>query len=208
VICPRDNGSGKANARRANGQDTSPETTAREHRWFTSVSCGRSFSVRLDYGDCTGCAPVTMAISGDGGDQNAWFTTQGTPGWDASQPPQDVGGKLSMTQGKCGLPVRLFRNGLQGYGVEMNPSHFNGKRIALVMDVQGREVVLRGRTVVHRDRKDRWVLEVIVTGDDESTAGDPVFLIAEDRWVQSISDGLAMGCDYCLNLNAMSVAAT
>ena len=90
----------------------------------------------------------------------------------------------------------------------MNPSHFNGKRIALLMDVQGREVVLRGRTAVHRDRKDRWVLEVIVTSDDESTAGDPVFLIAEDRWAQNIADGLAMGCDYYLNLSPMSVAAT
>lgn len=89
----------------------------------------------------------------------------------------------------------------------MNHSHYNGKRIALVMDVQGHDVVVHGRSQVHQDRKGRWVLEVTVTGDREVTVGDPVFFIAEDRWVSGISEGSAMGCDYCLHLNSAAVAA-
>ena len=87
----------------------------------------------------------------------------------------------------------------------MNLSQYNGKRIALVMEVQGREVVLCGATSLRRDRKQGQMLQVTITGDAEAALGSPVFLISEKQWTQRIASGVPYGCDYCLDLSAAAV---
>ena len=87
----------------------------------------------------------------------------------------------------------------------MNVTRYNGKRIALVMDVQGREVVLRGITSFRNDPRQGQMLQVTVIGDD--AAGAPVFLISQSRWTPHISSGLAYDCEYMLDLSEASVTA-
>lgn len=83
----------------------------------------------------------------------------------------------------------------------MNLSRYRSKRIALIMDVQGREVVLRGTTDLRRDAKHGHVLEVTLADDAGDPSGHPVFYIAEQRWRDRISSGETCGCDYCLDLS-------
>ncbi|MHB0956067.1 MAG: hypothetical protein ACYC0X_06760 [Pirellulaceae bacterium] len=89
----------------------------------------------------------------------------------------------------------------------MNLSQFSGKRIALVMEVQGREVVLRGTTAVRHSSKDEHILQVTVFNDGLAGYGRPVFLISEPRWRQQIASGSSFDCDYCLNLSCSAVGA-
>jgi hypothetical protein len=86
-------------------------------------------------------------------------------------------------------------------GAVMNLSRYRGKRIALVMDVQGREVVLHGTTDLRLDAKHGHVLKVTVADDDRALPGHPVFYITEQRWRDRISSGETRGCDYCLDLS-------
>ncbi len=90
----------------------------------------------------------------------------------------------------------------------MNSSHYNAKRIALVMDVQGREVVLCGTTSLCHDPRQGQMLRVTVDDDDEASIGNPVFLISEQRWKQYISSGDAFGCELLLDLSSATVAAS
>ena len=90
----------------------------------------------------------------------------------------------------------------------MKLSQYSGKRIALVMDVQGREVVLRGTAAVRLDAKQGHVLQVTVADGDESDVGHPVFLISESRWRRQIARGWVYGCDYCLDLSCLAVVGS
>jgi hypothetical protein len=90
----------------------------------------------------------------------------------------------------------------------MKLSQYSGKRIALVMDVQGREVVLRGMTALRLDAKQGHLLQVTIADGDEANLGHPVFLISEPRWRQQIASGLFFGCDYCLNLSRAAVGVS
>lgn len=83
----------------------------------------------------------------------------------------------------------------------MKLSQYSGKRIALVVNVQGREVVLRGTTAVRRSTKRGHVLQVTFAEGDEAAVGQPVFLISEARWRQQIARGWVYGCDYTLDLS-------
>ena len=89
----------------------------------------------------------------------------------------------------------------------MNLSQYSGKRIALVMDVQGREVVLRGTTALRIDAKQGRVLQVTVADEESAACGRPVFLISEPRWRQRIVSGASFDCDYCLDLSCAVVDA-
>ncbi|MHB8973541.1 MAG: hypothetical protein ACYC3X_26875 [Pirellulaceae bacterium] len=89
----------------------------------------------------------------------------------------------------------------------MNLSQYSGKRIALVMDVQGREVVLRGVTALKIDSKQGRVLQVTVVGEEAAKCGEPVFLISEPRWRQQIASGASFDCDYSLDLSNLTVKA-
>ncbi len=89
----------------------------------------------------------------------------------------------------------------------MNLKRFHGKRIVLVMDVQGREVVLRGTTKIRKDRKQGQVLQVNVAEDDDAAVGCPIFLISENRWLRQIASGFAYGCEYLLDLSQAAVPA-
>jgi hypothetical protein len=89
----------------------------------------------------------------------------------------------------------------------MKLTQYSGKRIALVMDVQGREVVLRGTTALRRDAHQGHVLQVTVADGDDTSLGRPVFLISESRWLQRIASGWLFDCDYCLDLSGAAVGA-
>jgi hypothetical protein len=89
----------------------------------------------------------------------------------------------------------------------MNFSQYSGKRIALVMDVQGREVVLQGTTAVRVDSKQGQVLQITVANEGPAGFGKPVFLISEPRWRQQIAEGDTFGCDYYLDLSRSAVEA-
>ncbi len=89
----------------------------------------------------------------------------------------------------------------------MNLSLYSGKRIALVMEVQGREVMLRGTTSLRNDTANGHVLKVAVTECQEAAIGSPIFLISEARWKDHIVSGFAFGCDYLLDLSNSTVAA-
>ena len=90
----------------------------------------------------------------------------------------------------------------------MNHNRYNGKRIALVMEVQGREVVLRGRTTLRSDPKQGRMLQVTVHGDDDAAIGCPVFLISEKRWIRQIATDASHGCDYSLDLSRAAVGVS
>ncbi len=90
----------------------------------------------------------------------------------------------------------------------MKFSHYNGKRIALVMDVQGREVVLRGTTSLRTDAHQGKMLQVKILDGPDSSVGCPVFLISEQRWREQICSGFAFGCDYLLDLSSPVAAAS
>ncbi len=87
----------------------------------------------------------------------------------------------------------------------MNFSCYNGKRIALVMDVQGREVVLRGTTSLRNDPHQGSMLQVTIADGNEAAIGCPVFLISERRWTEQIGSGFAFDCDYLLDLSCSAV---
>ncbi len=90
----------------------------------------------------------------------------------------------------------------------MSLSRYRSKRIALIMDVQGREIVLHGTTDLRRDATHGHMLKVTVADDDLSVLGRPIFYIAEQRWRDRISSGEACGCDYRLDLStAQTVGA-
>ncbi len=88
----------------------------------------------------------------------------------------------------------------------MNLSRYNGKRIALVMDVQGRDVVLEGTTSLRSDPHQGKVLQVTIAEGSDGAVGAPVFLISERHWKQKICSGFAFGCDYMLDLSSNAVA--
>lgn len=88
----------------------------------------------------------------------------------------------------------------------MKLSQYSGKRIALVMDVQGREVVLRGTAALRLDAKQGHVLHVTIADGDDADTGHPVFLISESRWRRQIVRGWFYGCDYCLDLSRVAAA--
>ena len=90
----------------------------------------------------------------------------------------------------------------------MKLSQYSGKRIALVMDVQGREVVLRGTTALRLDAKQGHILQVTIADGDKANLGHPVFLISERRWRRQIASGLLFGCDYCLDLSRAAVGVS
>jgi hypothetical protein len=89
----------------------------------------------------------------------------------------------------------------------MKLSQYSGKRIALVMHVQGREVVVRGTIAVRLDSDHGRVLQVTFAEDDDADLGHPVFLISESRWRRQIARGWVYGCDYCLDLSCVTAAA-
>jgi len=89
----------------------------------------------------------------------------------------------------------------------MNRRSLDGKRIALIMDVQGRDVVLRGIIALRQDAKQGCMLQVTVEGDDDAAVGSPVLLISEQRWKSHISSGLAYQCEYQLDLSRAAVSA-
>jgi hypothetical protein len=89
----------------------------------------------------------------------------------------------------------------------MNRSLYHGKRIALVMEVQGRRVVLRGTTSVRQANRYGQTLKVRITEGDDAACGSPTFWISERRWRGRIASGLAYGCDLMLNLSPSAVAA-
>ena len=80
----------------------------------------------------------------------------------------------------------------------MKHSQYSGKRIALRMDVQGREVVLQGVTRTLRDPQHGTTLQVTISS--ETVSGQPIFYIAESLWRDQISGGASFDCDYCLDL--------
>ncbi len=87
----------------------------------------------------------------------------------------------------------------------MKLTQYSGKRIALVMDVQGREVVLRGTTALRTDAHQGQVLQVTVAEGDDANLGRPVFLISESRWRKRLASGWLFDCDYCLDLTGAAV---
>jgi hypothetical protein len=89
----------------------------------------------------------------------------------------------------------------------MNFSRYSGKCIALIMDVQGREVVLRGAIALRLDSKQGHVLQVTVADEESAACGRPVFLISEPWWRHQIASGASFGCDYCLDLSCSAVGA-
>ncbi len=88
----------------------------------------------------------------------------------------------------------------------MNLKRYIGKRIALIMNVQGRDVVLRGTISLGKSKKQGQMLEVTVGQDDDAAVGLPVFLISEQRWKRQIASGFAYECEYLLNLSQSAVA--
>lgn len=92
-------------------------------------------------------------------------------------------------------------------GDVMNLNRYNGKRIALVMDVQGREVVLRGTISLRIDTKQGHMLQVTIAEDDDAAVGCPVFLVSENRWKHQISSGIIHECEYLLDLSQTAVTA-
>ena len=97
--------------------------------------------------------------------------------------------------------------GILSCGVLMKFSCLNGKCIALIMDVQGQEIVLRGSISLAMDTRENPVLQVAVSDDDGAAVGAPVFLIAEKRWRHRLASGVEYGCDYMLDLSRSSVKA-
>ena len=87
----------------------------------------------------------------------------------------------------------------------MNLSQYSDKRIAVVMDVQGRGLVLRGVTRTLRSRGHGTTLQVTIAS--EEVTGQPVFYIAESLWREQISSGEPFDCDYCLDLTPEVVEA-
>ncbi len=81
-------------------------------------------------------------------------------------------------------------------------SQYSGKRIALILDVQGREVVLRGTTALRTNAQQSQVLQVTIAEGDEASLGRPVFLISESRWRERLTNGWLFDCDYCLDLTS------
>ena len=89
----------------------------------------------------------------------------------------------------------------------MNQKRYNSKRIALVMDVQGRDVVLQGTISLREDSKQGTMMRITVNGDDDAAVGMPVFLISEERWKDSVCCGIMHDCEYLLDLSQTAVAA-
>ena len=89
----------------------------------------------------------------------------------------------------------------------MNLKRYDGKRIALVMDVQGREVILCGTITIRRDAGQGQMLQVTIDQDEYFSSGSPVFLISEDRWRDQITSGILHDCTYMLDLSEAAVAA-
>jgi hypothetical protein len=88
---------------------------------------------------------------------------------------------------------------------QMNLSQYSGKRIAVVMDVQGRGLVLRGETRTLRSQHHGTTLQVTIAS--ESVSGQPIFYIAESLWRDQIASGESFDCDYCLELASEVVEA-
>lgn len=82
----------------------------------------------------------------------------------------------------------------------MKLSGLSGKRIALIIPVNEREVVLRGRIELRRDPHQGVMLQVMLTGDKGAAVGAPVFWISEGRWKRRLASGMGYGCDYLLDL--------
>ncbi|MFO7902497.1 MAG: hypothetical protein ACQESR_06340 [Planctomycetota bacterium] len=82
----------------------------------------------------------------------------------------------------------------------MKLSRLSGKRIALIMPVNERGVVLRGRIELRRDPRQGVMLEVTITGDEAAAVGAPVFWVSERRWKRQLASGMEYGCDYLLDL--------
>jgi len=88
----------------------------------------------------------------------------------------------------------------------MSLSQFVGKRIALILDIKGDEIVLRGTTSLRHDGTQGRMLRVRVS--DDEAYGNPVFLISEDKWTRWIAADDHFGCDFRLNLASQAPRTT
>jgi hypothetical protein len=77
----------------------------------------------------------------------------------------------------------------------VNLSRLDGKSVALVLRLCGREVVRPGTGIYQTDSVLGNVLRIRFDGPDEVDCG-PEFLIQETRWRGSIVDGASYGCDF------------
>lgn len=69
---------------------------------------------------------------------------------------------------------------------------YDGKRIAVVLDIQGTERVVTGTARYENDPQLGAVLRIVIDGEDRSE-----FLIAESEWEGEITSGEPFGCEFC-----------
>lgn len=69
---------------------------------------------------------------------------------------------------------------------------YDGKRIAVVLEIEGEERVVTGTAHYGQDPALGWVLRIALDGEEGSE-----FLIAESEWEGEITPGQQYGCDFC-----------
>lgn len=77
----------------------------------------------------------------------------------------------------------------------INLSRLDGKSVALVLNLRGRELVWPGRGSYQTDGKLGKVLRICFGELDKGTCGTE-FLIRETQWQGTFVDGARYGCDY------------
>src|SRR6185436_3628815 len=76
-------------------------------------------------------------------------------------------------------------------------SHLNGKSIAITLIFHNRMQLLRGVGIYERDTELGKILRIHLAEKDDMP-GDPHFVIREDKWDGTISEGSSHDCEYSL----------
>jgi len=87
----------------------------------------------------------------------------------------------------------------------VNLSRLDGKSVAVVLNLSGREVVWRGTGIYQTDATLGHVLRIRFDEPNEAE-GRPEFLIQESHWRGTIADGTMYGCETALRLNSAKLS--
>jgi len=85
-------------------------------------------------------------------------------------------------------------------------SQLDGKSVAVVLNLSGREVLCRGRGVYQTDTTLGRVLRISIEPNEAD--GQLEFLIQEALWDGTIVDGASYQCDYAMELTLLAEKAT
>ena len=87
----------------------------------------------------------------------------------------------------------------------VNLSRLDGKSVAVVLNLSGREVVWRGTGIYQTDSMLGHVLRIRIDEPNE-VDGRPEFVIQEAQWRGTIADGAKYGCETALRLDSMKLS--